>query len=138
MLYAGQDAAVKTFAVELTSEETAERIDDLVSFVGSDGTGSFGILGGHEPFVTILSWGLCSLRTIDSATRHYLAVPSGVLYFAHDVLHVCARRFVRDDDPVRIVTRLTQEMRTEEAASRDLHALLRNLDRELLRRLITQ
>jgi F-type H+-transporting ATPase subunit epsilon len=136
MLHAGQDAIVRTFTVELSSEETTERIESAVSFIGSDKTGSFGILGGHEPFVTILSWGLCSLRTVESTTRQYLAVPGGVLYFADGVLHVCARRFVRDDDPVRIVNRLTQEMHMEEEASRDLHALLRNLDRELLRRLV--
>jgi F-type H+-transporting ATPase subunit epsilon len=127
---------VRTFAVELSSEQRTERIEGVVSFVGRDDSGSFGILSGREPFATILSWGLCSLQV--QAERRYVALPRGVLYFAEDVLRICAHRFVLDDDPERIVERLAQEMRQEEATSRDLHALLRDLDRELLRRLTAQ
>jgi len=126
---------VRPFAVELSSELSAERIEGAVSFVGRDVSGSFGILSGRESLATILSWGLCSLRTREGA-RHYIAVPGGVLYFADDVLHIAARRFLRDDDAERIVARLSEEMQVEEAVTRELHDLLRDLDRELLRRLV--
>ena len=129
---------MRTFAIELSSQERAERIDDVVSFVGVDASGSFGILAGREPLATTLSWGLCSLRTADAKTRQYVAVPGGVLYFANDVLHLSARIYLRDDDPERIVGRLTDEMRAEEETSRDMHALLKDFDRELMRRLLTQ
>jgi len=129
---------VRTFAIELISQKRGERIESVVSFVGTDGSGSFGILSGREPLATTLSWGLCSLRTAQSHARQYLAMPGGVLYFAQDVLHLCARLYLRDDDPERIVERLAGEMRAEEESSRAMHALLRDLDRELVRRLLAQ
>jgi len=137
MLHARTDGAVRAFAIELSSQERRERIDGVVGFVGADGSGSFGILGGREPLATTLAWGLCSLKTA-GATRQYVAVPGGVLYFANDVLHLCARIYLRDGDPERIVKRLTEEMRAEEETSRDMHALLKDLDRELMRRLLAQ
>lgn len=129
---------MRTFAVELNSEDRSERIERAVAFVGSDGSGSFGILGGREPLATTLSWGLCSLRTTDDGARHYIAVPGGVLYFADDVLHICSRRFLRDDDPSSIVQRLAGEMHAEEVSTREMHLLLRDLDRELMRRLLVR
>lgn len=138
MLYARENGRVRTFAIELNSQERGERIESVVGFVGTDGSGSFGILSGRQPLATTLSWGLCSLLTAEAAARQYLAMPGGLLYFARDVLHVCARLYLRDDHPERIVKRLADEMRAEEESSREMHALLRDLDRELMRRLLTQ
>lgn len=65
-------------------------------------------------------------------------MPGGVLYFADDVLHICSRRFLRDDDPSSIVQRLAGEMHAEEVSTREMHLLLRDLDRELMRRLLVR
>jgi len=129
---------MRLFTIALSSQERVERVEGVVGFVGADRSGSFGILGGREPLATTLSWGLCSLQKAEASTRQYLAVPGGVLYFAHDVLHICARLYLHDDDPERIVRRLAEEMRTEEKSSREMHALLKNLDRELMRRLLSR
>lgn len=129
---------MRTFAIELSSEQSTERIEEAVSFTGRDETGSFGILGAHEPFATILSWGLCSFRTTASPAHRYLAVPGGVLLFSQDVLRICARRIVRGGDPEQIVKHLTDETRVEEEQTRELHELLKDLDRELLRRLLSR
>jgi F-type H+-transporting ATPase subunit epsilon len=126
---------VTTFAIELSAEDASERIDNVVSFVGADASGSFGILPRRAPLATTLAWGLCAFRTADDE-RHYLAVPGGVLLFTNGVLHLATRRYVREDDPQRIVERLTQEMQREQESTRAVHELLRNLDRELLRHLL--
>ena len=127
---------MRTFAIELSSEGASERIEGVVSFVGADAGGSFGILANREPLATTLAWGLCSLRTSSNDGEHYLAVPGGVLYFAGNVLHICARRYLRDDDPARIVRSLDEEMRSERDVTRNMHDLLHKLDRELVTRLL--
>ena len=134
MLYARHAALVKSFAIELSSEQAFERIDGVTSFVASDASGSFGILAGREPLATTLAWGMCRLHRTDG--EHFLALPGGVLYFADNVLQICTRRYLRDDDPARIVARLREEMRAEREITRDMHDLLRKLDRELLTRLL--
>jgi F-type H+-transporting ATPase subunit epsilon len=138
MLHARNDGLVRKFAIELSSQERYERIEDAVSFVGADRSGSFGILGGREPLATTLSWGLCWFRAAGANLPQYVAVPGAVLYFAQDVLHICGRLYLRDDDPQRIIRRLTDEMRAEEESSQSMHALLRDLDRELMQRLLAQ
>ncbi len=129
---------MRTFAIDLSSQERHERIEQVSGFVGADHSGSFGILGGRESLATTLSWGLCSFRTTDTDAPQYVAVPGGVLYFAKDVLHICARLYLRDNDPERIISRLTDQMRAEEESSQSMHALLRELDRELMRQLLAQ
>jgi F-type H+-transporting ATPase subunit epsilon len=138
VLHARNDGLVRKFAIELSSQERYERVEDVTSFVGADRSGSFGILGGREPLATTLSWGLCSFRTGGANAPQYVAVPGAVLYFAPGVLHICARLYLRDQDPERIIRRLTDEMRAEEESSQSMHALLRELDRELMRRLLAQ
>lgn len=125
---------MNAFAIELSSEEAFERIDGVTSFVASDASGSFGILADREPLVTTLDWGLCWMRT--GQGEHYLAVPGGVLYFAENVLRICARRYVRAGEPSHIVVELENEMRTEREVTRSVHDLLHDLDRELLVRLL--
>jgi F-type H+-transporting ATPase subunit epsilon len=138
VLHARKIVFVRTFAIDLSSQERYERVEDVVSFVGADRSGSFGILGGREPLATTLSWGLCSFRATDTHRRDYVAVPGAVLYFAPEVLHICARFYLRDQDPERIIRRLVDEMHAEEESSQNMHALLRDLDRELMRQLLVQ
>lgn len=125
---------MKTFRIELSSENAAESIDGIVSFVGSDESGSFGILADREPLVTALAWGLCRFST-DEGKTHFLAFPGGVLTFADGVLHIATPRYLRDDDSVALLARLEEGMRTEAEDRRAMRQVLRNLDRELLRRL---
>ena len=124
------------FAIELASEDAFERVEGAISFVASDASGSFGILADRESLVTTLAWGLCWFRTDQG--EQYLAVPGGVLYFAENLLHICTRRYLRAAEPTRIVDRLNQDMRAERDVTRDMHDLLRKLDRELLARLLAR
>ena len=58
MLYAWQHAGEKGmngFTLELHDANHAQRVDDVVSFVGEDASGSFGLQAGHARFMTMLS-----------------------------------------------------------------------------------
>lgn len=48
--------------MHLQSATQYERVDDVTSFVGEDGSGSFGILAGHARAMTLLSFGLARFR----------------------------------------------------------------------------
>jgi len=122
------------FRLELVSEEGHESIDRIVSFVGADESGSFGILANHEPLITILSWGLCHLETADGATQH-IGMPGGVLSFDGGVLRIATPRYVRAAESEIVLKQLDDRMKTEEEDRRHLREVLHNLDREFLRRL---
>ena len=126
---------MSTFTLELASEDSAERIRDVVSLVAVDDSGSFGILAGHEPLVTALSYGLCRYRTSDERV-YFLAIPSGIMSFADGVLHLATSRYLRDDDSSALLERLDARMRSEAESLQGMRETLRNLDRELFRRLI--
>ena len=128
---------MSAFILELASEETAETISDLVSFVGADESGSFGILADREPLATALSYGLCRFRTADERV-HFLAIPGGILSFAENVLHVATSRYLRADDGSALLQSLDTRMHSEDESLRAMRETLRNLDRELLSRLIEE
>ena len=126
-----------SFRLELSSEESAETIGDIESFVASDESGSFGILTDREPFVTALSWGLCRFRTVDGKVQ-YVALPGGILSFSGNVLCVATSHYLRDDDGTKILEKLNRRMRAEVDDRRAMRETLKNLDRELLRRLLKE
>ncbi len=51
---------------------------DVLSVQAEDASGSFGIMRGHVPFVTVLVVGVAVYRDLDG-TPHYIAVRGGVL-----------------------------------------------------------
>ena len=62
----------------LRDSSSAKRIDGVVSFVGEDASGSFGILPGHARIMSILELGLARFRRADEPWQ-YLAMPGAVL-----------------------------------------------------------
>ena len=65
MLYARRHAGKKlmnTFLLHLQSATQYERIENVLSFVGEDDSGSFGILSGHGRMMTLLGFGLARFR----------------------------------------------------------------------------
>ena len=134
MLHARYDAAMTAFRLELVSEDGHEAIEGIVSFVGADESGSFGILGNREPLVTVLSWGLCRFTNADGVTQ-YVGMPGGVLTFDEGVLRIATPRYVRAGEAEAVLKELDVRMKTEEEDRRRLREVLHNLDREFLRRL---
>lgn len=125
---------MRTFSLNLQSAGQCETIADVVSFIGADGSGSFGLLAGHAPMLTVVDFGLSRFRTADGAW-HYMALPGGVLYFRHDQLYLATRRYVRGDDYRGVADSIEGVLAAEEAAMQDLKNSIARLEREMTRRL---
>lgn len=124
---------MSAFSILLESPERRRRIDGVRSFVGEDKTGSFGILPGHARLLASLEFGLARYRA--DGDWSYLALPGGLLYFEHDRLHLCTRRFLLGADYETISQALETELRAEEAKRKELRDDLRRLEEAMLRRL---
>ena len=135
------------FTLHLHSMTAARTLAGVRSLVARDASGSFGIQAGHEDFMTALEFGLARYRT--SATDwQYLALPGGILRvgtddgFVDGILRVAAgevwlftRRYLEDSDYRRLGGEIARQLRAEEAALRETHVSLQQMEQQLLRRL---
>ena len=127
---------MRTFTLHLQDATRYERVEGVESFVGRDPSGSFGLLAGHERFMTALVFGLARFRCA-GGDWDYLAVPGALVYFVDDSLSISTRRYLRDPSYEKISGLLLEQLAGEE---RDLAAIqesLHRLEREILRRLWT-
>jgi F-type H+-transporting ATPase subunit epsilon len=125
---------VKTFTLRLQDATRSEQISDVVSFVGEDASGSFGVLAGHIRFLTCLVVGLARFRSADGGWK-YLALPGAVLYFKDDVLTLSTRHYLVDEDYTRISEALKQELMDEEEKLQSMKESLRRMEENILKRL---
>ena len=101
MLYARRHAGKKlmnTFLLHLQSATQYERIENVLSFVGEDDSGSFGILPGHARMMTLLGFGLARFRVTDQDWE-FLALPglwpiSSMINFTSIPGVICAARIM--------------------------------------------
>jgi len=122
------------FVVLLQSATQSERLEQVVSFVGEDASGSFGLMKGHGRFVTSLVFGMARVKYLDGR-REYLALPEAVAYFDCDVLTLSSRRYLRDADYSRISRRLRDELVQEETKLVELKHSLEQMERAMMMRL---
>ena len=122
------------FTVQLQSAVQCDRLEGVVSFVGEDASGSFGLMKGHGRFVTTLAFGLAQLG-YDDGRRDYLALPGAVVYFDSDQLTISTRRYLRDDDYNRISEVLRDEMVQEEQVLVEFKHSLEQMERAMMLRL---
>jgi len=125
---------MKSFVLHLQDSTHYERIDQVVSFVGQDDSGLFGILADHIRIMTVLTFGLARYRTTDDHW-HFLAVPRGLLYCAHNNLYLSARRYIRDDEYARISQALEEQLVAEETELRSIKDSVHRLEEEMFKRL---
>jgi F-type H+-transporting ATPase subunit epsilon len=125
---------VSGLCLQLESPARCERIEDVTSFVGEDASGSFGVLPGHEPLVTVLDFGLSRFRVAGGAWQ-YLAAPGAVLYLHDGELHFATRRYLRGDDYATIRAALQRQVSAEEQSLQEIKTSLRGLEQEMLKRL---
>lgn len=125
---------MNTFTLELHDATRSEEIKDVTSFVGEDNSGSFGILAGHARLMTSLVIGLARFRVSEGDWR-YLAMPGGVLYFHDNVLMLNTRRYLLDDDYIRISQALQQQLIAEEEQLRSIKTSLHHMEEEVFKRL---
>jgi F-type H+-transporting ATPase subunit epsilon len=126
---------MKTFLMTIHDTAHTQTIDEIVSFVGEDLSGSFGILAGRERFITCLSFGMARLRTLSGQTL-YLAMPGGVLSFADNSLTISTRHFVDSDNFKKIQETLQQDILDEEIQLQTLKKSFHAMENELMKRLL--
>jgi len=122
------------FTLHLQDARSYQRVDEVRSFVGTDPSGSFGLLAGHERFMTSLVFGLARFRG-PAGGWEYLALPGALVYFADDELFLSTRRLFRGMDYDRISTLLRTRLAAEEQELAAVHESLQRLEQEMLKRL---
>lgn len=125
---------MKTFSLQLLDAKHQQTYESVVSFVGEDATGRFGILADHARFMTVLKMGLARFQQTDQAWS-YLATTDAVLYFKNNTLVITCRHFVIESDYSHISARLQTELLDEEALLIQQKQGLRRMEEEMLRRL---
>ena len=125
---------MKSFVLHLQDATRYERIDQVVSFVGQDDSGLFGILADHVRMMTVLAFGLARYRTMDDSW-HFLAVPRGLLYCLDNNLYLSARRYIRDDEYARISQALEEQLVAEETELRSIKDSVHQLEEEVFKRI---
>lgn len=125
---------MNTFVLLLQSATQYERIENVVSFVGEDESGSFGILPGHARMMTVLSFGLARFR-VAGQPWEFLALPGALAYFIDNRLSLSTRRYLRDRDYTNIAAALEKRLRAEEESLLSIKRSVNRLEEEMLQRL---
>ncbi len=125
---------MNSFELIIRDASQSQRFTDVSSFVGEDASGSFGILAGHSRMMTTLVFGLARFR-IGEGPWQYLALPGAVLYFVNNELSISSRRYIIDQDYVRISTALQQQLLKEEQELHRMKTSLHQMLDELLKRM---
>jgi F-type H+-transporting ATPase subunit epsilon len=125
---------MNTFPMQLQSVTQYERIENVISFVGEDASGSFGILPGHARMMTLLVFGLARFRVLDQDWE-FLALPGALAYFLEGQLCLSTRRYLRGKNYEHLSVALRGELLAEEETLREVKQNVRRLEEEMLRRL---
>lgn len=126
---------MNSFTLELHDSQQSERIEGVLSFVGEDSSGSFGILANHARMMTTLVYGLARYRVGKKGAWQYLAMPGAVLWFSDNTLSICCRHYLRDENYERISHRIEEELLTEEQELRELHESLEQMEEAMLKQM---
>lgn len=118
MLYARGYAQVKTFMLQVQGLNDAWQLAEAVSFIGTDGSGRFGLQAGHEYFVTLLEPGLVQVCDTNGAWL-YIAQPGAVLVFKQGTLEIACTEFMQGTDPDILLNTMEQRWQRDDL---DLHA----------------
>lgn len=125
---------MNTFSMQLYDATQQQRIDNVISFVGEDSNGSFGLQAHHARFMTTLVFGLFRYR-LQNEDWQYLAMPGGVLYFNNNQLSISSRHFLIDSNFERISDLLKQQLLTEEETLSVTRSSLQKMEQSMLTRL---
>lgn len=124
-----------TFELHLESPTQYEKIDDVISFIGEDASGQFGILANHARMMTYLIFGLAKFIDVNHKIE-YIALPSAILYFKNNQLHISTRHYFRDTDYKVLEKKMDEDLRIEEENLSSIKTSLHKLDEEILKRFI--
>lgn len=122
------------FTLQLYSATRSIITKDITSFVGTDQSGSFGIMANHQRLMTCLEYGLMQLRHVDGAIE-YAAIPGGILYFVDNILTISTRYYFLSANDQEILTMLDKTAAAEQKNIEEIKTIFHELDRNLLRHL---
>ncbi|ADE15332.1 H+transporting two-sector ATPase delta/epsilon subunit [Nitrosococcus halophilus Nc 4] len=125
---------MKTFVLYLQDSTRSQRIPEVVSFVGEDASGSFGIRAGHARFMTSLVFGLARFRRGNDPWQ-FLALPGALLYFVNNELFISTRRYLQGENYEQISQALQEQLLAEEERLHEMKQSLHRLEEEMRRRL---
>ena len=125
---------MKSFILQLYSSTASEELIDVISFVGEDESGSFGILAGHCRMMSCLKFGLAKIRYANG-TIEYLALPGAVIYFENNKLNITTRNYLRSEDYKEMISALDEKLYAEEVKLQDVKTILHDLDDGLIKNL---
>ncbi len=125
---------MRTLRFELETPLGGETLEDAVAFVGSDASGSFGLLPDAERRVTVLAQGLAQVQRANGSTR-YLALMGGVLDLRENTLRVATSSYAASDDRSEIVGALESLWHGQEERVREIKESLRRLEEGVLQRM---
>jgi F-type H+-transporting ATPase subunit epsilon len=120
--------------MHLESTTQYDRVEKVISFIGEDDSGSFGVLPGHARMMTLLRFGLARFRVLGEDWE-YLALPGALAYFLDGELHLSTRHYLRGKDYDKISTALEQELLVEEDNLQVVKQSLHRLEEEMFKRL---
>lgn len=125
---------MSTFTLHLQSGTQYEQIAGVLSFVGEDRSGEFGLLAYHARIMTCLIYGLAKFQQEKNGVE-YLALPGGLLYFNNNELFISTRHYLRSKDYHSILDAMDTALRAEEDQVRSIKESLQRMDEEMLKRL---
>ncbi|MFQ5457613.1 MAG: F0F1 ATP synthase subunit epsilon [Myxococcota bacterium] len=73
-----------TLQLEIVTPERRVAEEDVTELIAPGLLGEFGVLGGHEPFVTALRSGVLQYRSAEGGARRTLAISGGFAEVAED------------------------------------------------------
>ncbi len=124
-----------SFHVNLLSATQNETIERVVSFVGTDSSGKFGILAHHARIISCLTYGLATLR-YETNEIEYLAIPGALLYFISNELYIISQHYFRSKNYQDIVNALDQGLLYEEKKVQSIKESIHELDKHMLKSLL--
>ena len=128
---------MNTFSLQLYDATRQQRVENVISFIGEDSSGSFGLQAHHARFMSTLVFGLFRYR-LQNEDLLYLALPGGVLYFNDNELSISTQHFLIDSDFERISDLLKQQLLAEDEALTTTRASLQQMEQAMLVKLWNQ
>lgn len=118
-----------------TPKQVLLELDDVLSFRGEDVSGSFGLLAGHEDFLTVLQPTVLRWRRA-SGEQGFCAVQGGVLSLRHQVLRVACRDGIVDNHLEQLEESIHQAQETQLESGRQARVEHIRLHTQAVRQLV--
>ena len=125
---------MNTFNCSIHCPSYSLKIDDVISFVGSDASGSFGIMAHRLPLVTILTFGIATLKKIDKSIE-YLGLSGGVLSFKDNTLTIISLFAIKSRKLDKLANTLNDAVKGDEERSKKIRGYIQKLDEEIMKRI---